>query len=138
MLARIRRQVNCYTTDIIAAIVYVNPDFEYAPSGRIGSFGMLSVAEEFLNMGIGSLMINKAEQICKNKKCNFMRLELLAPTNSTHPVKERLRSWYTKLGYEKRSEEDFAILYPQLKPLLLSDCTFSVYLKQLQGREVEF
>ena len=49
----------------------------------------------------------------------------------THPVKEFLRGWYTRIGYRHvrtgRLEDD----YPALEPLLATPCDFPIFHKDL-------
>ena len=61
-----------------------------------------------------------------------MELELLAPRDTKHPVKEWLHTWYSKLGYVKGEQKEFATDYPEFAKLLSEPCTFTVYTKDLK------
>jgi hypothetical protein len=61
-----------------------------------------------------------------------MQLELLVPQTWTHPVKEFLRGWYTRIGYAKVRTESLAEAYPALHPYLATPCDFVIYHKDLQ------
>ena len=44
-----------------------------------------------------------------------MRLQLLIPRDGTHPFKERLHSWYSRLGYRAIGAEDIAKALPDIE-----------------------
>ena len=47
-----------------------------------------------------------------------MQLEVLAPRTWTHPVKEFLRGWYTRIGYRQIRTARPADAHPALQPRL--------------------
>ena len=60
-----------------------------------------------------------------------MQLELLVPQTWTHPVKEFLRAWYTRIGYRHVRTDRLADAYPALQPQLATPCDFVIYHKTL-------
>ena len=115
--------------EIIVGSVYVTNCFN--ENSELGELGMLAVNKEYLGQGIGTLLINCAEEYCKKSNCKQIRLELLTPKSYEHPFKKRLNLWYTKLKYKKGITEDFNSAYPQIVPMLACDCDFTVYTKDL-------
>ena len=55
--------------------------------------------------------------------------ELLTPRNWTHPSKEFLKMWYSRIGYKPQATESFEILHPELVPELATECDFTVWHK---------
>ena len=61
-----------------------------------------------------------------------MQLELLVPIGWAHPEKERLRGWYTRLGYRVIRSAPFEHVAPaHLASRLAVPCKFLVFRKQL-------
>jgi hypothetical protein len=56
---------------------------------------------------------------------------VLMPREWTHPVKEFLHAWYTRIGYRPVRRGTIDEHYPQLAPLLATPCDFVVYEKDL-------
>lgn len=96
-----------------------------------GEFGMLAAAPELRGLGIGRELVGFAEQKCHHDGLAVMQLELLVPRSWTHPVKEFLRQWYTRIGYRVVRTTSIDESYPALAPLLATPCDFVVYHKNL-------
>jgi hypothetical protein len=60
-----------------------------------------------------------------------MQLELLVPRDWTHPTKEFLNAWYTRIGYRVARTGAIDEAYPALAPLLATPCDFVIYHKRL-------
>ena len=103
--------------------------------GKTGALGMLAVDQGQLKKGYGKLLIDGAEARALSKGAEKMELELLAPRDTKHPVKEWLHIWYSKLGYVKGEQKEFADDYPEFAKLLSEPCTFTVYTKDLKKSE---
>jgi GNAT superfamily N-acetyltransferase len=97
----------------------------------VGEFGMLVADLNHRGKGIGSALIDRAEYWACSMQCRTMRLELLTPRTWTHPSKEFLKKWYSKIGYRPQATEPFEVLYPDLIPELATDCDFTIWLKPL-------
>ena len=99
--------------------------------GGVGEFGMLVADRRYRGFGIGSALVEHAEQWAREQGCQTMRLELLTPRHWTQPSKEFLKSWYSRIGYAPRATEPLDRMYPALVPLLATECDFTVWLKHL-------
>lgn len=99
---------------------------------RTGEFGMLAAAPEYRGVGIGRDLVRYAEQSCVRTGRRTMQLELLVPRNWTHPAKEFLAGWYTRIGYRAVRRETVDQTYPQLAPRLDAPCDFVIYHKHLR------
>ena len=98
----------------------------------IGEFGMLVADLNQHGKGIGSALVAHAENWARDVACHTMRLELLTPRNWTHPSKEFLKQWYSRIGYTPQATEPFEILHPELVPELATECDFTVWHKSLR------
>jgi GNAT superfamily N-acetyltransferase len=96
-----------------------------------GEFGMLVADPERRGEGLGRDLVGFAEDRFRRRSVPTMQLELLVPREWTHPTKEFLDAWYTRIGYRPvrtgRIDDD----YPHLSPLLATPCDFVIYHKDL-------
>jgi hypothetical protein len=60
-----------------------------------------------------------------------MQLELLVPKGWVHPEKERLRSWYTRLGYRVVRSAPFEQVAAHLASQIAAPCEFLIFRKPL-------
>jgi GNAT superfamily N-acetyltransferase len=97
----------------------------------IGEFGMLVTAHQHRGQGTGLALIKHAEHWARDHGCHTMRLEVLSPRSWTHPSKELLREWYTRIGYAPRTREPFEVMHPELVPELATECDYTVWYKSL-------
>ena len=97
----------------------------------VGEFGMLVADLNHRGKGIGSALVDRAENWARGMACHTMRLELLTPRNWTHPSKEFLKVWYSRSGYRPQATEPFEMLHPELVPELATECDFTVWHKAL-------
>jgi hypothetical protein len=56
---------------------------------------------------------------------------VLVPRDWTHPVKEFLAGWYSRIGYRVVRTGSLDEAYPALVPLLATQCDFVIYHKDL-------
>ncbi|WP_434443914.1 GNAT family N-acetyltransferase [Lentzea sp. E54] len=101
----------------------------------VGEFGMLVAAPEARGTGLGTELVAFAEGWAREGGLSRMQLELLVPRTWTHPVKEFLRGWYTRIGYRVVRTGNLADDYPQLVPHLACPCDFLVFHKDLDGSQ---
>lgn len=98
------------------------------------AFGMLNADFDLGGQGIGSGLIRAAEDEARKNGASIMQLEILRTKEGILPEKEMLRKWYTKLGYEFQSTEEFLGVKPdkqeKAKKLIAPSC-FDVYIKRL-------
>jgi GNAT superfamily N-acetyltransferase len=99
----------------------------------VGEFGMLVANPGLRGQGIGSALVDHAEQWARDMKCHTMRLELLTPRSWTHPIKEFLKAWYTRLGYQPQGPELLERLHPELVQELATECDYTVWHKPLRS-----
>ncbi|WP_150466016.1 GNAT family N-acetyltransferase [Francisella sp. SYW-2] len=98
-------------------------------SDNIAELGMLATAFNHRRLGVGTKLVNAAENWAKNNGFKIMQLELLTPKHYINPSKEVLKRWYTKCGYIHHSIEPFKSLFPNTYHLLAVECDFNIYHK---------
>jgi GNAT superfamily N-acetyltransferase len=111
----------------IAGAVHV-----HAVSEDTGLFGMLAVAPEHRGAGVGRALVGFAERHSRDRGRATMRLELLVPRTWRHPVKVFLDGWYRRLGYRVVHRTTLDENYPELAPLLATECDLLVYERPLE------
>jgi GNAT superfamily N-acetyltransferase len=97
----------------------------------VGEFGMLVADRKYRSEGAGSALVKHAERWAREHACHTMRLEVLTPRHWTHPSKEFLRHWYSRIGYTPQTTEPFESMHPELAPELATECDFTVWRKSL-------
>ncbi len=100
-------------------------------SDGLAEFGMLAADLDHRGKGIGSALVAHAEAWARRMACHTMRLELLTPRNWTHPSKEFLKKWYSRIGYAPYATESLETTHPHLVPELATECEFTVWHKSL-------
>ena len=98
---------------------------------RTGEFGLLAADPGRRGEGIGRDLLQFAEDLSRDRSLDVMQLELLVPRDRSHPSKEFLHGWYTRLGYRPVRADGIEESYPHLAPLLATPCDFVVYHKPL-------
>jgi GNAT superfamily N-acetyltransferase len=96
-----------------------------------GRFGMLAADPDHRGAGVGRELVRFAEDTCRAEGLRTMRLELLVPRAWTHPSKEFLAAWYTRMGYRVAHTGTLDDDYPHLAPLLATPCDLVIYDKDL-------
>jgi len=99
--------------------------------GGVGEFGMLAVVPGRRGAGVGRELLRFAEQAMRGERCESMQLEVLVPRGWSHPSKEFIIGWYTRIGYEPTRVGAIEDSYPDLAPLLATPCDFVIYQKRL-------
>ncbi|TXK39404.1 GNAT family N-acetyltransferase [Nonomuraea sp. C10] len=100
--------------------------------GGEAEFGMLATDPAYRGAGIGSRLVGFAEQLGRERGAEVMQLELLAPREWTHPFKEYLNEWYTRIGYRVVRVGSLEESHPDLAPHLAGSCDFRIYHKDLR------
>jgi GNAT superfamily N-acetyltransferase len=100
-------------------------------AGGLGEFGMLVADPAHRGKGVGRELVIFAEELTMRRGLPIMQLELLVPRDWSHPEKEFLHAWYTRLGYQPVRSGRIDESYPHLAPLLATACDFVVYHKAL-------
>jgi len=110
----------------LVGCAYVRPlDAETA------DLALISSAPDQWGSGVGRELVRSAEELMRSRGVTTMQLELLVPKGWVHPEKERLRSWYTRLGYQVVRSAPFEQVAAQLAPRLATPCEFLIFHKRL-------
>jgi DNA-3-methyladenine glycosylase len=99
--------------------------------GGAAEFGMLVAAPQERGTGVGRELVAYAEDWARRRRLVRMQLELLVPRTWSHPVKEFLRAWYSRMGYREVRTDRLDEAYPALVPRLATPCDFLVFRKDL-------
>jgi hypothetical protein len=100
----------------------------HALDERTAELGLLSAVR--LDSGVGRELIDLAEDWARERGLPRMRLQLLVPRGGTHPFKDRLHSWYSRLGYRAIGAEDIAKALPEIEKTAVP-CDLVTYEKVL-------
>jgi GNAT superfamily N-acetyltransferase len=96
---------------------------------------LLSAALDQWGSGIGGELVRVAEELMRSRGVSEMQLELLVPKGWVHPEKDRLRKWYTRLGYRIVRVAPFDQVAAHLASQLAVPCKFLIMRKPLaRGR----
>lgn len=112
--------------DQIVGCAYVR----YLDAGT-ADLGFISAAPEQWGSGVGRELVRWAEELVRSRGVPTMQLELLVPKGWVHPEKDRLRSWYSRLGYEVIRSAPFEEVAAHLAPQLAEPCEFLIFRKSL-------
>jgi GNAT superfamily N-acetyltransferase len=93
--------------------------------------GFVSVAPDHWGGGLGRELVAAAEDLVRSRGVGTMQLELLVPRGWVHPHKDRLRAWYTRLGYETVRTAPFEEIATHQASQLATPCEFLVFRKSL-------
>jgi len=93
--------------------------------------GLISTTPDRWGSGIGRRLVRSAEELMRSRGVTTMQLELLVPMGWVHPEKERLRGWYTRLGYEVIRSAPFEQVAAHLASQLAAPCEFLIFRKPL-------
>mmetsp|Transcript_33810 Transcript_33810/g.48059 ORF Transcript_33810/g.48059 Transcript_33810/m.48059 type:complete len:215 (+) Transcript_33810:107-751(+) len=106
----------------------------------VGEWGCFAVHKDYQGKGCGNLLVHEIERYMKHDlEYKTAQLELLAPSNWKHQHKERLRSWYVRMGYTLRVPNDYKASTENLSQgsilggrfVLATDADFTAYQKRL-------
>jgi GNAT superfamily N-acetyltransferase len=95
--------------------------------------GLLAVAAERWGDGVGRELVRSAEELMRSRGASTMQLELLVPKDGVHPQKERLRAWYTRLGYRVVRTAPFEAVAAHPASRLAEPCEFLIFHKPLEA-----
>lgn len=96
-----------------------------------GYFGMLVTDPNRRGRGAGRKMVEFIEGSALANGCRRMGMHLLDPVGWNHPMKEQLKSWYTRMDYQLEREVPFREAHPELAGNMITDCTVFYYSKEL-------
>ena len=93
--------------------------------------GPLSAAPDMWGSGVGRELVHSAEELMRSHGVTTMQLELLVPKEWVHAEKDRLRGWYTRLGYRVVRSAPFEQVAAHLESELATPCEFLIFHKPL-------
>jgi GNAT superfamily N-acetyltransferase len=93
--------------------------------------GLISTAPERWGGGVGRELVRSAEELMRSRGVTTMQLELLVPKGWVHPEKDRLRAWYTRLGYRVVGSAPIEHVAAHLASQLATPCEFLIFRKPL-------
>jgi GNAT superfamily N-acetyltransferase len=93
--------------------------------------GLMSAAPDRRGRGVGRELVRSAEELMRSRGVTTMQLELLVPKGWVHPEKDRLRGWYTRLGYRVVRPAPFEEVAAHLASQLAVPCEFLIFRKRL-------
>jgi len=103
------------------------------PNNKYG-FGLLNADFSQSGKGIGASLVKAAERFAHENGAHSMVIEILRPKAFSIPVKEKLKSWYTTIGYGFIETFDFIDYKPyelEKSKDLVNPSVFDVYEKEL-------
>jgi hypothetical protein len=77
--------------------------------------------------------VDFAERLMRSRGVATAQLELLVPRDWVHPEKDRLRTWYARLGYRVVRSAPFEEIAAPAASQLATPCEFLVFRKALAG-----
>ena len=98
---------------------------------RAAELGMLCADPAQRGIGIGRELVRFVERKSRAEGMSTMQLKLLVPRDWTHPTKQFLAEWYSRIGYRIARTGTIDELYPELASLLATPCDFVIYRKDL-------
>jgi GNAT superfamily N-acetyltransferase len=93
--------------------------------------GLVSAAPDRWGSGVGRELVHAAEELMRSRGVATMQLELLVPKGWVHPEKDRLRGWYTRLGYRVVRTAPFEQVAAHPASQLATECEFLIFRKPL-------
>eukprot|EP01147_Barroeca_monosierra_P006879 gene6879-9532_t len=97
-----------------------------------GEVGMFAICKGVRGQGLGQLLFDVAQQRAKELGCDVCELQLLYPKNRAHPIKDRLRKWYTRNNFSVVARADFEAMFPRIVGLIQEPVCFDIYHKKLK------
>jgi GNAT superfamily N-acetyltransferase len=99
--------------------------------GSTADLGLVSAAPDQWGSGVGREIVRSAEELMRSRGVATMQLDLLVPREWVHPEKDRLRAWYTRLGYRIVRTASFEEMALHEASLLATPCEFLLFQKAL-------
>jgi GNAT superfamily N-acetyltransferase len=93
--------------------------------------GLIATAPDRWGSGVGRMLVRSAEELMRSRGVTTMQLELLVPKGWVHPEKDRLRTWYTRLGYRVVRSAPFDQVAAHLASQLAAPSEFLIFRKRL-------
>jgi GNAT superfamily N-acetyltransferase len=103
----------------------------YPISTNTYSFGLFGVDFNWSRKGIGKALINKVEELVRQKGWQRIQIEILKPRGFEIPIKTMLHDWYQSLGYTFLQTKKFEEVVPEKAKEVLVSCDFDYYTKKI-------
>ncbi len=95
------------------------------------TFGMLSVRKSHWGKGIGRQLVQACEDFARENNCSYLQIEILRSHEIPMLHKDRLYTWYKKMGYQFQQEIPVEEMYPDIVPQMVHPGIIQVFLKEL-------
>jgi GNAT superfamily N-acetyltransferase len=96
-----------------------------------GFFGLLAVDPAAQGAGAGTELVGFAERLARERGASEMELRVLTPRQGSDSAKDRLREWYSRLGYRMTQRCDFSETHPDEKAAMRVPLDIVTYRKRL-------
>lgn len=104
----------------------------YAKDKETFKFSLLSVSTNYGGKGVGTALVQRAEEEAKTHGASQVKIEILRVRGVDVPHKLRLHDYYIRLGYEHTHSSDSSCLIPAWKhKLLVAPSDFDFFCKKL-------
>lgn len=100
-------------------------------AGEAVEIGMLAADPGSQGLGVGSALMDFAEDRARCAGRTSVQLDLLVPVAGVHPAKERLARWYARRDYALVARTSVQEHYPELVVDLRVDCEMLTWRKAL-------
>lgn len=97
------------------------------------TFGMLAVSDKHWGKGVGKVLVEACENWAKEQQCSLLEIEILRSHHIMMPHKDRLYTWYEKMGYFFQKEIPVKEMYPDIVPQIIQEGVIQVFVKELTG-----
>lgn len=91
----------------------------------------VSATPDYWGSGVGRALMAYAEELARSGGTRTLQLKLLVPTETTHPLKDRLGDWYKRLGFEVVGSMTVEQVSKQAVAEMAMPCEFLVFHKPL-------
>ena len=98
---------------------------------RTATFGMLSVQEKHWGKKIGKALVQACERWAHDHCCTHLEIEILRSHEISMPHKDRLYTWYEKMGYLFQGEIAVEEMYPAIVPQIIHKGVIQIFRKEL-------
>jgi GNAT superfamily N-acetyltransferase len=116
-----------YLNDVIVGSIHI-----YQKDSKTYTFSLLSADLNLGGQGIGSALINRAEEEAIKNNASQIKIEILRVKGIDVPHKIRLHTYYERLGYKYTHSADSNCIIPDWKyKLLVKPSDFDFYTKKL-------
>jgi GNAT superfamily N-acetyltransferase len=99
--------------------------------GTRADLGFVSADPQQWGSGVGRRLVDAAEELMRSRGVTTMELKLLVPHEAVHPLKDRVRAWYSRRGYRPVRSMTVEEVAGDAAAELVTPCEFLVLRKPL-------